>query len=57
MEECYEKALFDSDLSNEDKHDLARSYLDYLKETSSSVATIKQTEDKLRDFYDSFSSQ
>jgi hypothetical protein len=38
VEEVYEKALYDSDLGADDLMDLARSYLDYLKETCTSVA-------------------
>jgi hypothetical protein len=59
VEECYEKALYESELGGDDKTDLGRSYLDFLKETSTSVSQIKQTEDKLRDanIYDSFAPQ
>ena len=59
VEECYEKSLFDSELSHDDKFELGRSYLDYLRETCVSISQIKQTEDKLRDVnvYDSFALQ
>lgn len=49
MDACYERAIFESDLGVQDQMDLAKSYLDYLRETASSAAQLKLTEAKIRE--------
>ena len=45
----YEKAIFESELSQSEKRDLATGYLDYLRETCSSVQTIRTVQSTLRE--------
>jgi len=46
---CYEKAIFESDLTSFDKKDIAVSYLEYLKENATTIGQIKTAQTKLRD--------
>ena len=45
----YEKAVFDSELSKQERTDVAGSYMEYLKECSLSIAQIKNAYIKMRD--------
>ena len=38
---CYEKAIFESELNSFDKKEVAISYMEYLKENASSIGQIK----------------
>jgi len=45
----YEKAIFNSDLTQEEKQEIASSYLDYVLENALSISQIKAVETKLMD--------
>ena len=49
VDACYERAIFDSELSVQDQMDMAKSYLDYLRETAPSAAHLKLTEARIRE--------
>lgn len=46
---CYEKAIFESDLTALEKKDVAISYLEYLKENATTISQIKSAQTKMRD--------
>jgi len=45
----YEKAIFSSELSQQDKQEVATSYMDYVLENALSISQIKAVETKLLD--------
>jgi hypothetical protein len=45
----YEKAIFHSDLTQEERQEIATSYLDYVLENALSISQIKTVENKLLD--------
>lgn len=49
MISTYEKAVFSSDLSQEEKQEIATSYLDYVLENALTISQIKAVESKLMD--------
>lgn len=47
MISTYEKAVFSSELTQEDKQEIATSYLDYVLENALTISQIKAVESKL----------
>jgi hypothetical protein len=47
--QCYEQAIFSSQLSAKDKRDVASSFMEYLREHEHSFHYIKMTESRLRE--------
>ncbi len=45
----YEKAIFSSELTQEERQEIATSYLDYVLENALSISQIKTVENKLLD--------